>query len=101
MRHHLTGSKFRTAKTTFKVVEAETYPATKVSRRYKGILAFKPGFLVAVGFRGTCIPNITGGNGVVRLTKIEVDGEIFDRPSTISEVLGVERPMTPYQLRQL
>ena len=99
--HHLTGKKFRTADTTFTVLEAETYPAPKVSGQYKGILAFKPGLLVAVGFRGTNIPNITGGNGVVRLTKIEVNGETFDRPSTISKVLGIEKPMTAYPLSEL
>lgn len=101
MKHHLTGKQFAAGLVKFMVLEAETFPAPKVSKQYKGILGFKPGLLVAVGFRGTCIPNITGGNGVVRLTKIEVSGEIFDRPGTISKALGIEKPMVPYPLREL
>lgn len=93
--------KFRAGNTTFVVLEAESYPASKVSRRYRAVLGFKPGLLVAVGFRGICIPNITGHKGVTRLTKIEANGEVFDRPGDISKVLGVERPMTPYPIREL
>ena len=97
----LTGRNFQVAETTFRVLGAEVFPAAEVSARYKGILAFKPGLLVAVGFRGTCIPNITGEDGVVRLTSIEINGNVFDRPSTISKALGIEKPMVAYPLQEL
>jgi len=98
---NLTDGVFRTAGTTFKVLEVENYPAMKVSRHYRGILAFKPGILVAVGFRGTCIPNITSVGGVVRLTKVKVDDKTYDHPRAISEALGIELPMVPYPLEEL
>lgn len=100
-RHHLSGSRFTTGSVTFTVVDAETYAKPRVSNRYREILAFKPGFLVAVSHRGTCIPNITGTNGVARLTAVEVDGKIFNRPGAISQALGVDTPMKPYALREL
>ncbi|TAN33389.1 hypothetical protein EPN28_02465 [Patescibacteria group bacterium] len=54
--------------------------------------------IVAVGYRGICIPNITTDGGVVRLTKVEVDGKTFNRPKDISQALGIERPMRAYPL---
>ena len=95
------GKYFRTGKTTFRVVEGESFPANRVSKRYKSILSFRPGLLVACGFRGVCIPNITRPRGVVRLTKIDIDGQVYDRPSTISQALGMKDPMVPYPLREL
>ena len=98
---NIIGKKYRTGKVTFTVLGAETYPAGKVSKRYKMILSFRSGLLVAVGFRGICIPNITYDKGVVRLTEIEVNGEIFNSPSTISSVLEIKDHMVPYPLREI
>ncbi len=95
----LVGKKFRTGEIGFKILEIEPYSKRLVSDRYKKILAFREGFLVAVGFRGTLIPNITLKDGVVRLTKIEISGQVFDRPKVISAALGIEEAMQPYELR--
>jgi len=98
---NLKGKKYQTGKVTFTVLEGENFPAGKVSPRYKDILAFRSGLLVAVGFRGICIPNITYDKGVVRLLRVEVGGQVFNRPGDISRAIGVEEPMVPYQLREV
>lgn len=95
------GKRFRTGNITFTVLEAENYPASRVSKRYHMILSFRPNLLVAVGFRGICIPNITYDKGVVRLTRVEVNGQVFNRPKDISEALGIKDPMVPYPLREM
>lgn len=95
----LVGRKFRTGEVDFKVLEIKPYSNRLVSDRYKKILAFREGFLVAVGFRGTLIPNITLKGGVARLTKIEINGQVFDRPKAISAALGIKEAMQPYELR--
>jgi hypothetical protein len=97
----LTGCQFQAGNTTFKVVNVDNFPADRVSERYRRILGIKPGFLVAVWHRGVCIPNITLRDGVARLTKVEVDGKVLDRPGAISKALGVSVPMSPYQLNEL
>ena len=69
----------------FKILEAEDFPEDKISKPYKGIMKFPYGKLVAVNFRGTHIPNITYNGGVVRLTKVLVNGKVYDRAGAISE----------------
>ena len=95
------GKTFKTGDVTFTVLKSETFPANKVSSRYKMILSFRAGLLVAVGFRGICIPNITYDKGVVRLTEVSVNGTVLSRPSDISRALGIEDPMVPYPLREV
>lgn len=89
------------SKVEFEVLETENYPADKVSKQYKLILGFDPKTLVAVGYRGINIPNITFKDGVVRLLKIRVGGEIFDRPKAISNALNIKEPMTSYKLERI
>ena len=87
--------------TKFKVLNIEAYPEADVSKRYKQILDFKPGKIVAVAHRGTLIPNITLVDGIVRLTKVIVNNEIFDRPKAISQAIGVEEAMHPYEIKEI
>jgi hypothetical protein len=85
----------------FKVIDTELYPAREVSHKFKTILDFKAEHLVAISYRGTLIPNITLENGVVRLTKVEVDGKVFDRPGAISRALGIEEYLTAYDIKEV
>ncbi|MFA6383335.1 MAG: hypothetical protein WCX17_02840 [Parcubacteria group bacterium] len=84
----------------FQVMEIEPYPKEKVSKRYKEILKFRPGVLVAVPYRGILIPNITITGGAVRLLQVEVDGDIFKNPKAICEAIGVTEAMHPYDLKK-
>jgi len=94
------GKKYATSEgVEFKVMEIEAYPKLEISERYLGILDLALGQLVAVRYRGTLIPNITLKGGVVRITKAEIDGQIFSRPKTISAALGIKEAMKPYELR--
>lgn len=83
----------------FKILEVEDYPEDRISKQYKGIIQFPYGKLVAINFRGTHIANITYNGGVVRLTKIMVNGKVYDRAGTISDVLSIITHMTPYDLK--
>ncbi len=85
----------------FQVLDAEFYSQRTVSFRYKRILDFKPGLLVAVAYRGALIPNITMDGGVARLTKVEVNGETFDRPHAISTAIGVKDDMSSYFIKDI
>lgn len=82
----------------FIVIDAEPYPAIKISERYKKILDLDSGQLVAVNYRGTLIPNITVQGGVARLTKVDVEGEIINRPGAISKALGIKDGMSPCEI---
>lgn len=92
------GDVFQVNGVSFQVLEIEPYPEEKISPRYKAILKFGPGLVVAVLYRGILIPNITLKGGVVRLTKVEIDGKIFVGPKAISEALWIKRAMYPYPL---
>ena len=83
----------------FKILEIEDYPEDKVSKQYKGIIQFPYGKLVAINFRGTHIANVSYNGGVVRLTKIMVNGKVYDRAGEISNALGIIAHMTPYDLK--
>lgn len=85
----------------FTVLGAEAYPASKVSKRYKPILDFKPGLLVAISYRGALIPNITMEGGVVRITKIELKDKAYDRPHAISQAIGIKEDMIPCYIWKL
>ncbi len=98
---NLNGRSYKAGKVTFKVLEGEDYPAKKVSDRYAKILNIKAGCLVGVKFHSTVITNITYDKGVVRLNKIEVDGKVIDKAGKISEALGVDAPLIPYDLSEL
>lgn len=82
----------------FKVTKIDPYPRSRISDRYREILYFPPGVLVAIPYRGTLIPNITLSKGVVRLLEVEVDGELYDNPKAISQTLKVEEAMYSYDL---
>jgi hypothetical protein len=84
----------------FTVVQIKPYSRGEVSKRYKEILRFRSGVLVAVPYRGILIPNITITGGVVRLLQVEVDGEIFKTPKAICEAIGVTEAMHPYNLKK-
>lgn len=91
-RFHVNGMEFT-------VRRIEPYPREKVSERYKDVLKFQRGVLVAVSHRGTLIPNITLAGGVVRLLEIEVDNRgTCKNPKAICEALGVKEAMYPYDL---
>ncbi|HEY4493033.1 MAG TPA: hypothetical protein VJB98_00190 [Candidatus Paceibacterota bacterium] len=98
---NLTGKAFRTNGTTFTILATEAYPTDRISDRYVELVGFGPGQLVAVPYRGICIPNITQNDGVMRLTKVEVNGQTYDRPKAISTALGVSQPMHPYPLSEV
>jgi hypothetical protein len=85
----------------FKVVQAEDYPTAKIGKQFKKILALKAGYLVAISYRGTLIPNITLDEGVARLTSVEVEGKVLSRPNAISQAIGIKVPMTAYELRKV
>ena len=82
----------------FTVIEVEFYPPVRVSKNYKMILDLGPNQLVAIGYRGTNIPNITTDQGVARLLKVEIGRSMFDRPGAISEALGIKEAMSPMVL---
>lgn len=94
----IVGSWFCAGAVAFLVLGIEPYPAARVSARYKEILSIQSGMLVAVDYRGTCIPNITVNGGVVRLTKVLINGKTIQRPGAISKALGITRPMCAYSL---
>ncbi len=83
----------------FKVLEVEDYPDGKISKPYQKIMEFSYGKLVGVNCHGTFVPNITIHGGVVRLTKVLVNGKVYDRAGTISDALGIVAHMTPYDLK--
>lgn len=85
----------------FMVRRIEPYPREKVSERYKDVLNFQRGVLVAVSHRGTLIPNITLTGGVVRLLEIEIDNlGICKNPKAICEALGIKGAMYPYDISE-
>ena len=94
----IVGKCFRVNGVVFQILELTAFPKEKVSDRYKAILAFKPWLLVALKYRATLIPNITLKDGVVRLTKVEVDGKVIGTPLAISRALGIKKDMIPYKL---
>lgn len=83
---------------SFRVLGIIPYTVGNVSKRYEEILKFPSGLLIAIAYRGTLIPNITLKGGVVCLTKVEVKGEVYKTPKTISETLKIEEAMYPYDL---
>ncbi len=85
----------------FKVLNAEAYPAEKISKQYKKLLTIESKHLVAINHRGTLIPNITLKDGVVRITSIEIDGKTINKPKAISEALGIKVAMEGYFLVKL
>jgi hypothetical protein len=95
------GKIFRVNGVEFRVIAIDPYPKSRVSERYKAILSFRPGLLVAVPYRGILIPNITLSKGVVRLIEVEVDGEVYKTPKTISQALKVLEAMCSYDLLRL
>lgn len=97
----ITGNAYRVNGVTFKVVAAEAYQKEKVSDRYREILKFRKGVVVAVAFRGTLIPNVTLKDGVARLTEVEVAGVNYKNPKAISQALGISEAMYAYDLEKL
>lgn len=94
---NIVGKRFVRCGRAFTVKSVDLYPAEKVSRQHVEILSIPAGNLVAVPYRGTLIPNITlGRTGVVRLIEIEMGGKTYNRPSTISEALGINQPYRAY-----
>ena len=85
----------------FRVIDAEPYPPSKVSFNYKTILEYDSGFLIAIKFRGTFIPNITLDAAVARLKKVEIGRKILDRPGIISKALGIKNEMIPYKITEV
>ena len=95
----IVNSSYEVNKVAFRVLGIEPYPKNKVSKQYLEILAFPMGFLVAIAYRGTFIPNITLKGGVVRLTKVEVKGKVYKNPKAISEALNIKEAMYKYDLK--
>lgn len=83
---------------SFTIVKIEPYPANKISSRYREIHRQPLGVLVAVPYRGTLIPNVTVKGGVVRLTTVEIDGQLYKRPGEISTSLGVVEAFIGYPI---
>lgn len=99
---YLIGKQYKTATgIIFKIGNIESYPKTKVSDRYKAILAIKPGCLVAISFRGHLIPNMTLEEGVGRLTAVEIDGKPIKGASAISKAIGIDKPMIGYSMSEI
>lgn len=99
---HVVSSSYETeAGVKFTVAGIRNYPEAEVSDRYKGILAFNPGYLVAVSYRGSLIPNITLDEGVVRILAVVIDGKSLIHPHAISQALGVKESMTPYTIKKV
>lgn len=84
---------------TFKVLDVEFYPPSKVSRRNKILLDFEPNQLVAIDYRGTLIPNITTEQGVACLKSVEANGKTLTRPKVISAALGITESKKPELLQ--
>jgi hypothetical protein len=97
----LVGKQFRTGRVTFTVLSVKPYPEEKVSDRYKSILDFREGLLVAVKYHDTCLPNVTLKGGVAQLTRIKVGDQEFSRPGEISKALGIKLPMVTQELHTL
>jgi hypothetical protein len=95
---NIIGNKYTIGKVKFEILEVESYSIDKVSKQYKEILKFRPGYLVAVSYRGTFIPNITTDSGVARLTKVRVNDEVYNRPGSISSVIGIKEAMYAYEI---
>ncbi len=90
---------YRVNNIVFRVLDIEPYPRNKVSKQYLEIFNFPAGVLIAVLYRGILIPNITFTGGVVRLMKVKIiNGDVYNNPKAISEVLGVEKAMCSYDL---
>ena len=95
------GKKYNFERVTFEVLAVDEYPAEKVSKRYKDVLKFRPGYLVAIDYRKTLIPNITVDDGVVRLTKVRIDSKVYSRPGAISSAIGITEAMHAYDIVEL
>lgn len=85
----------------FKVVSIKSFLAKDVSKRYENILAIKPGYLVAINFRGTLLSNITLEGGVAQLISVEVKGVVISTPKAISQALGVKNDTDFYLLKKI
>lgn len=101
VKNEMIGKKYRIGDVTFEILNVEEYPLEKVSERYKELLKFRPGHLVAVMYRGTLIPNITVDDGVVRIREVSVDGKAYDRPGAISAAIGIDEAMYAYEITEV
>lgn len=87
---------------TFTVIDVESFPANKISERYKKILGYIPAKLVAINYRGILIPNlITEVTGVFRLKRVLVNNIEFKTPKAISKALGIETDFFPYNITEI
>jgi hypothetical protein len=98
----IVGCTFKRGRTIFMVMDIEPYPEERIKPQFKDrLMRLKSGKLVAVTYRGTLIPNITLRGGVVRLTRIAIDGEVLSGPRAISKALGINTAHYPYTLRRV
>lgn len=99
---HLIGKQYKLPNgITFTLTEVKSYPKAEVSSRYKDILAFKPGYLVAISYRRALIPNITLEAGVARIMAVDVNGTMYKRPHAISMALGIKDDMSSYPIKEV
>lgn len=86
----------------FTVLGIEGYPNPEISKQYqKHLIGLSADQLIAVPYRTTLIPNITIGDGVVKLTKVAVNGQVYTRPIDISRAIGVSKAYDPRPLEKL
>lgn len=86
----------------FTVLGIEGFPNPEISKQYqKRLIGLSADQLVAVPYRTTLIPNITIGDGVVRLTKVVVNGQVYTRPIDISKAIGVKAAYDPQPLEMI
>ena len=97
----LVGRKYIRRGRKFEILSVVPYPENDISKRYKGIIEFQPGALVAVMFRGTLIPNITVKGGAVRITGIRIAGKEITRPGEISYALNINEAMYAYKITEI
>jgi hypothetical protein len=95
------GSTYWVNDIVFQVMSIDSYRESKVNKQYEEILLIPPGFLAAVAYRGTLIPNITLDGGVARLTKVHVAGKVFKNPKAISAALGINKAMYAYDMKKI
>lgn len=86
----LIGKELRFRGTTFLVKKEVRYPADSILKRFSWLTALKPGYLVAVPYRGYFLTNITFEDEVMMVTEAEINGRLIKGPGRISQALGIK-----------
>ncbi len=99
----LVGTTFKTkAGVEFTIMNTEDFSERGVSARYKDVLDFSPGVLVAVAYRTALIPNYVLPSGdVARIHQVKIGDKILNKPLAISRAIGIEQAMVAYEVTEV